>query len=301
MLVRSNGEFLPGVFLFTLGQSCHYAVRCEDGFFSFDPGSPLHSRALQQRWEGAHLPLRELRGVFLTHGHVERVGGVGELPAQPEVKIYGSESLASAAADEQWRIESVSELQQLMNTHLEEGVGKDTGSVLFDTLANLEPVGTSRKFELGGGRSMRILPLPLHTANSLGYFILPDRVLVCDEGLGFYNPAGTPAPGVDALAGTPSNAIQLLEQVLELDARWIALPYQGVLQGELVLEHICGVRDLLQELDRETKGARANGVATLDIATAIREQIYIPLQVRDRAMRMSVERSAAALIRGLTN
>ena len=284
MLLRVSGEIAPGVFLVMLGKSCHYILQAERGVAVIDPGTPAHARALRARLAQTKLPSSVIR-VLLTHSHPERAGGV-RFVGQPngttfhiprgELELFRSaDSIAALEREAAEIVPDESSSEPLLHQRLVDVAGVGEGSVI----------------SWGSGIEIVVFPLPLHTEHSCAYLINPLRVLIVDEGLGYYNGRGPSAVGAD---WRPDLIESSIKRIIDLDVQVLGLPYGGALTGSLVRKHLDEMLAGYQDLSREVAAAKGEGVDPAEMRAQIFEYFYSTLD-GDRSLLVSRDRSFEAL------
>ena len=258
MFIRSSGEVLPGIFMLSLGYSCHYVVVENDCVTVFEPGTGRHYDGILSRLRELGLPER-VRGVYLSHLHEERASGA------LAILLHEKESeLFYAAIDEAPGHDAV--LTQFLNTELSSQPRAATSAPLQkDSIA--EAVSRTHTLREGfpftvnpRGGPYEIVPVSssVHTPRSLLYLIRPGNLLIGDETLGCYRgkDGSTPCPDHSPFAFTA-----LRTRLFDLNVEMIALPFGGILTGDLVRKHIDALDQHIRAVPLEVEAARREGIS----------------------------------------
>ncbi len=324
MLIRSSGHISDGFFLFSLGESCHYALaalnphtldddsspqsapslsetfspaaippaRIENvPFVVFDPGTTAHAQQLAQRFTQAGLKIENLSLILLTHLHPERCAGASWLASRAgNAKVVGSSQMAAALRNSEV-------CQALLDADL--GWSKEFGIVATPPNKKIAPLTIHEEvmdgeiLGVGDDVTIRVLNSPGHTAESLWYLIQPHGILIGDDLIGHYRGRSPPTPAADFDFEGAQASLKRLERVA-----WsgIGLPFNGLLVGKPARGFPKQVATVLEEVKAQIEHAKSNGISAEEIRAALQEQLFSSLS-RDPVLRATRERSLSCVLK----
>jgi len=229
MLIRASGAVHPGFYMFTLGDTCRYALGTPDGawdkssFLLFDPGASVHWPFLVQRLKAHGFSLDELSGVLFTHLHADRIGALPYIRRHcPGAKILGTSSMQQRLNDAVFRTDLYQQDQAWSNQYSLSGTSPSLdqesycNGLTFDSI-----LGESDLINFTAEVSVRVVSFPGHTTESSGYLILPYGFLIADEGCGYFRGADLAAPGADY---SLDDSLVALQKLVDFDLGVLCLP-----------------------------------------------------------------------------
>lgn len=180
-----NGKTASDIRIHDIGNYMlrNYLLETRRGWIALDTGYAGGFSAYQRRLKQL-TPPENITHVFLTHAHGDHAGFLGEL-----LQASGARLVASG--------QSVSRLQSGKNV-LPEGTGFTSGfglalnalmsrasfpPIVPDERAVLLQSAADQPF-LSAGLPIRVVPLPGHTADSIGLFLEETRELLCGDAAG---------------------------------------------------------------------------------------------------------------------
>lgn len=282
MLIRTSGTVQPNLYLLTLGHTCRYAIGTEEITLT-DPGAGIHAPLLLDRLRSLNLSYSAIHRIVVTHLRADTLGAIPSLRTYlPNAKFL----LTSAQAA---RIRSSDSLRCLYDQHLEfEKLGRTTATaavatagtaqtpVSFEVFAKaLTPdtvVADSEMLECPGGIRIRLMPLPGHTPESVGFMVEPSGYLIGDAVLGYYRGRNLAAPGCD---DSLESSLSSLHKIENLPLLGLCLSTSGVIAGELVRKHLQAVILNTTDLGREVTSALKHSVPKDVILRSIEESFYL--------------------------
>jgi len=296
MLIRASGSVEPGFYLLTLGHSCHYLLcGMEEGhnFALFDPGPSCHLPYLARRAASLGFEMENLRCIFITHLHADRMGSVPYLKHKyPHIKVVGCPLMQNKLLEQgikdnlftddcRWR-------QEFKLESAEEPLPKEE----YCSLLALDTcVVDSDVIPIGDYLSVRVISMPGHTAESTAYFIQPLNFLIVDEGFGYYQPRALSAPGADE---SLSKTQKSLAKIARLEFSALCFPNMGVLTGRLVRKYLQTIIQNMEDLKTETSKAFKIKMPEEQIRQAIKDSFYHS-DSADPILQHNLQRSFEAL------
>lgn len=304
MLIRTSGTVQPHLYLLTLGHTCRYAIGAERITLT-NPGASPHAPLLIERLRSLNLAPHAIHRLVVTNLNADTVGALPALrPHLPNAQLVFTSAQAG-------RIRSADFLRSLYDHHIEveklgrtSDVGVASGApevaqpfVSFEQFAQaLTPdkvVSDSEILECGDGIRLRLLALPGHTPESVGFMVEPYGYLIGDEVLGYYRGRELAAPGSD---DSIELAMMSLKKLEKLPVTGLCLPSAGVLTGELVQKHLQAVALNTTDLEREVTAAIANNIPKDLILRSIEESFYVS-ESRDPFVLNRLKRTCEAIAR----
>jgi glyoxylase-like metal-dependent hydrolase (beta-lactamase superfamily II) len=295
MFISSTNPIFPDVFLLTLGATCRYAIRADDGALALsDPGASAHIPALLERLQRCGLRPSDVRYVLLTHLDADRIAGLALLRRHaPALTVCGSPQMQN-------QLSSTPYIEQLFDADLRYSTSfrSVTPSAMPDISEFKEALRIDTQLTdgsslaLGSDTSIDCIWSPGHSSLSLTYQVAPYGLALVDETFGYYRGKDEPAPGADYRI---DKALSSITKLLARDISSLGLPYSGVLTGELVQKHLQSVIKGLTDLPAQYKTARKRGLSKHEFGAELRVGAYAPV-VADPCLRNSLERSLTAVL-----
>jgi len=205
----------------------------------------------------------KLKYLCVTHAHFDHVGGVVQLrKAFPKLELICSTKTAALLEDN-------SQIEQMFNRNasfLTPGTSDFTLESFTKALKVDRVVAEGDSLELGSEVELKVVSCPGHTADSTGFYLLPDQALSAGEAVGGFN-------GRDKLAPCFLDSIEsygvTLDRLLALNIKILALPHSGVLTGDLAKRFLLGAREQVKEFRSAVKSKVEDGM--------IREELYFDI------------------------
>ena len=295
MLVRASGLIHPGLHLLTIGNTCRYIIGAPQSFILTDPGLSGQAELLEQRLRKLGFSTRGIRQVVLTHLHADRLGGVAALRrAGAQFELLGTALMAARLKDMAF-IRELWEEDRELTRRCQLPHGDLSAEAFGDLLQPDRTITESELLEPGDDLTLRIIPAPGHTPESLAVLVQPSSFLIVDEGFGFFQGRNLAAPGGD---DSLQAALASITRCEKLDLAGLALPDSGVLTGQLARRHLAAVIQNTGDLVNETERAKAEGIPFEEIRGSIRDSFYRS-STRDPVLLANLDRTFAAVCRQL--
>lgn len=163
----------------------HYVLRNPDGLYLIDTGFIGAIRAMERALEIKGWDSLPIRGILLTHGHLDHV-----LNAAAIARRYGA-----------WIAGPQADRDRYLGRPACRGLNRVAGGLesLGRSVLRFEPFTPDRLVEDGEGfpvlGELRAVHLPGHTAGHTGYFCESRRLLFCGDLFASYGPLSHRPPG----------------------------------------------------------------------------------------------------------
>jgi len=262
MWIKADGQLSDSSYLLTTPVSSHLLV-FGDIAAIVDCGIAGFADELCSAISSAIENDIELKYLCVTHAHFDHVGGVVQLrKAFPKLELICSTKTAALLEDK-------SQIEQMFNRNasfLAPGTSDFTLESFTKALKVDRVVAEGDSLELGSEVELKVVSCPGHTADSTGFYLLPDQALSAGEAVGGFN-------GRDKLAPCFLDSIEsygvTLDRLLALNIKILALPHSGVLTGDLAKRFLLGAREQVKEFRSAVKSKVEDGM--------IREELYFDI------------------------
>lgn len=262
MWIKADGQLSDSSYLLTTPVSSHLLV-FGDVAAIIDCGIAGFAEELCSAVTSAVESEIDLKYLCLTHAHFDHVGGIVQLRKQfPSLELICSSKTAALLEDQAY-------VKQLFDRNLSFLNPGQTDFTLEKFTAALKVdrvVAEGDAIHLGSDVELKVIGCPGHTADTTGFYLLPDQALVAAEAVGGFN-------GRDKLAPCFLDSIEnygtTLDRLLALNIKILTLPHSGVLTGDLAKRYLLGAREQVKEFKAAVKSKVEEGM--------IREELYFDL------------------------
>jgi len=180
-----------------------------------------------------------LEYILLTHVHFDHLGAVPYLRnKKPDLKLFTSDSAAEILKDR----DLLAQLYQ-QNQEVSQAMNADFNFSPAQWMSYFEVsevVGEGDSLDLGLGVNVRVLDLPGHTSDLVGYFITPDQILDAGEAVGGIFGRAQLSP---AFCAGYRDYLKSLDRICDLQCHAINFSHSGVLRGNLVPEYLSEAKE----------------------------------------------------------
>jgi glyoxylase-like metal-dependent hydrolase (beta-lactamase superfamily II) len=262
MWIKADGQLSDSSYLLTTPVSSHLLV-FGDVAALIDCGIAGFAQELCSAVSSAIEEEIELKYLCLTHAHFDHVGGIVALRKKfPKAELICSSKTAALLEDSSFVEELFKRNASFLNSE-----SSDFTLASFNKALKVDRVvAEGDALHLGSDVELKVISCPGHTADTTGYYLLPDQALVAAEAVGGFN-------GRDKLAPCFLDSIEsytaTLDRLLALNIKILALPHSGVLTGDLSKRYLLGAREQVKEFSGAVKSKVEDGM--------IREELYFDL------------------------
>jgi len=262
MWIKADGQLSDSSYLLTTPVSSHLLVFADVAAL-IDCGIAGFGEELCSAVASAIESEIELKFLCLTHAHFDHIGGILKLREQfPKLELVCSTKTAALLEDKSY-------VEQLFNRNasfLVPGQTEFTLEKFAKALKVDRVVAEGDSVHLGSDVELKVISCPGHTADTTGYYLLPDQALVAGEAVGGFN-------GRDKLAPCFLDSIEsyglTLDRLLALNIKILSLPHSGVVTGDLAKRYLLGAREQVKEFRNAVKSKVEEGM--------IREELYFDI------------------------
>ena len=253
MWIKADGQLSDSSYLLTTPVSSHLLV-FGDIAAIIDCGIAGFGEELCSAISSAVENEIALKYLCLTHAHFDHVGGVVQLrKAFPKLEVICSTKTAELLEDK-------SHIEQLFNRNasfmvpgqLDFNLENFTKALKVDRV-----VAEGDSLDLGSEVELKVVSCPGHTADTTGYYLLPDQALSAGEAIGGFNGRDKLAP---CFLDSIENYAITLDRLLALNIKILALPHSGVLTGDLAKRYLLGAREQVKEFRNAVKSKVEDGM-----------------------------------------
>ncbi|HDL18436.1 MAG TPA: MBL fold metallo-hydrolase [Bacteroidetes bacterium] len=240
MFITQPGRISPHVHFAGNRMICNYIIAAKKQLILLDAGLTLSAVILEQQINRLQTGNCRLQAVYLTHSHYDHLGSVPYLMK----KFPGLQTGAHPVAQEVMHNPKAVKLMQALN---EESEKKYAHLIRLPPEAKFRPFLIDRIFRdqeiiyPDDTISMQIIYMPGHSRDSIAFYILPDKVLYCSDGIGVPTPTGF----IQAtFLSNYDDYLASLYKLQKLDIDILALPHTGVIKGRTDIQtHFAGSID----------------------------------------------------------
>lgn len=264
MLLSSSGIIFPGFSLYSYGANCFYLIEHEldeesqKNYSLFDVGLRVHVAAFRERLKREKRNIEDIRRVFITHLHPERVSGLPYLlKTCPDITVTCSKACAALLKEESVLQLLYDEDQRLSKLSMPKSLQLDEPELDFAEYCSLfkvhEIVPETHAVELSSVVTVRCMKLSGHAVGSLGYLIEPFDILIVDESCGYFRGRELPVPGADV---SVKDTVETIRRLSDLEISGLCLPQAGILSGSLIRRYLNDYLEVLVEAEKSTQEER---------------------------------------------
>ncbi len=301
MFIQASCALHPNFYLLTLGHTCRYLIGNRHAFSLVDLGVSGHMPLLEKRLHSFGFHLKNLKRIFVTHTHVERIGGLAAiLHSYPGVEVVSSAQSLSALAErplQQSLYAADAELSKSLNVPVNYSQIELAASFdIFTNSHNCRAVTDGEKIEIEDGYTIRALSTPGHAEGALSYVLEDYRYLIADEVIGFYRGKEfvTPAPDISI-----EQVQRSLRKISAVELQGLCFTNFGVISGSLVVRHITALLQNLDDIRAEYIKAKQAGLPEGKIIETI-HAAFFETDSTDPVVRYSLKISFEELCRQLS-
>lgn len=262
MWIKADGQLSESSYLLTTPVSSHLLVFGEVAAL-IDCGIAGFGEELCSAIKSAVQNEIELKYLCITHAHFDHVGGIVQLKKQfPKLEVICSTKTAALFDDSAFVEQMYNRNASFLNPEQTEFTLENfTKALKVDRV-----VAEGDAVNLGGDSELKVISCPGHTADSTGYYLLPDQALVAGEAVGGFNGRDKLAP---CFLDSIENYTVTLDRLLALNIKILVLPHSGVLTGDLAKRYLLGAREQIKEFCAGVKSKVEDGM--------IREELYFDI------------------------
>lgn len=226
MFITQPGQISPHVHFVGNRMMCNYIITAKKQLILLDAGLTLSALILEQQIKRLQTDHCRLQAVWLTHSHYDHLGSVPYLTTKfPNLQIG-----AHPVAREVMQNPKAIKLMQVLNEASEKE---------YAHLIHLPPEAKFRPFPIDktfrdketvfpdDDISIQIIYTPGHTRDSIAFYILPDKVLYCSDGIGIPTPTGFIQV---TFLSDYDDYLASLHKLQKFDIDILALPHAGVIK-----------------------------------------------------------------------
>lgn len=203
--------------------------------------------------------------ICLTHSHFDHVGGLPSLRKQfPDVQVLASALCDAALGDEEVReslYQSNAEVALALGSGALESKAGWCSALRVDSV-----VRDGDTIPLGDGVEVKVLAVPGHTEDGLGFYVRPDCALAAAEAVGGYH-------GREKLTacftGSYSKYLASLNKMSALDVRILSFPHAGTLSGALVPPYFVSQRAVSEQYHARIKERLDSGEVVEEVFSSL--------------------------------
>jgi glyoxylase-like metal-dependent hydrolase (beta-lactamase superfamily II) len=294
MLIHASGQIYPDFFLLTFGGSCQYAIKKEDGCLLFDPGLSIHIPYLYKRMEmELHKQPDQIKEIFITHLHPERVAAIPYLKQRSEIVLYGSSLMQEKLNDESFVRDIYDQDQEICALYDLDSTVQPLSFEDFYAALKIDTVfPDSEVFQINENIRVRCVKAEGHTEESFAFVVEPYDFVVVDEGFGYFRGKELAAPGGDWSLEKSLTTIRYFNDV-EISA--ICFPNIGMITGHLVRTHLQSILDSYEDLIKESK---KQDLPVEEKVATLKKTFYSSFS-RDPLVHYALERTFQAVLKQL--
>jgi 2-aminobenzoylacetyl-CoA thioesterase len=263
MWIKASGRLSDTLFQLTTAVSSHLLITGEVSALIDSSVGVIYGKLvdeLDRSLEGS-----ELKYILITHTHFDHIGAVPQLKRLfPEVSILASPYATELLANSAYR-----SMLFDRNRVVAEALKGEWDMTLEEWSAGLtvdRVVSDGDVVDLGGGLDVKVVALPGHTEDLLGYYVPEDGAIAAAEAFGGYHGREKCSPsflyGYDCY-------IESIDKVLGLDIRFLNLPHGGTLSGDLGRRFLSSTRLEAERFKAHVIERIAQGELLQEIASSI--------------------------------